>query len=178
MFGLQAVAPRLADAQHLAGLLEGALLPGHQLRLVEVVEVVHGAHEAADLAALDQVGERVAADRVLRVQHVEAPRLQAARQVGDEGGAASRHHVDDAARGDVHPHEIERTPCGPEHRLARRRRGEHRHAVAPFVQRVGQLQRVHDPAARVDGVGQQGDVQRTPGRFRHGRPPAWPVRAR
>jgi len=55
-------------------------LPGRKLRLLEIVEVMHGPHEVPDQALLAQVCQGVAADGVLCVQDVERAVLQ---QVGD-----------------------------------------------------------------------------------------------
>ncbi len=64
--------PHFAHAQHTIRVAPRTRLPRCKARVVEVIEMMHGAHKACYFTFRLQLGKRVAADAVLRVQHVEA----------------------------------------------------------------------------------------------------------
>jgi hypothetical protein len=134
-------------------------LPGGELRIGERVEVMHGAHEAGDQPALLQRGERIGAEPVLRVQHVEAGLFEARCEVVDEGGDTAAGHVDHVDRGRCDRHRLETAIDAAEQTLPVGGRREHGHVVALRMQRLRQLDRMHDAAARIDRVRQQTDAQ-------------------
>ena len=141
MLACQCGHPQVADTQHLAGAQDGTLLPGLHHRVVEPVQVVHRANEASNGAGVAQVGQCIAADAVVRMQHVEALHAQRARQVPNEGLSARGDHLGQPRRILAHGHQLERAARRAEHLLARQRRREHRHAVAARVQQTQSLGR-------------------------------------
>ncbi len=167
------VSPQPAHAKDLARTTKAARLPEHQLRRREDFEVMHRPHEAVDQPFVLQVGQRVAADRVVRVQHVERLRLDQSGQVRREGFDAITDHLHHVVRRATYRHQLRRASQGPEEALTRCRGGHHGDVVAGIVQRMGQFDRVDHAAARVHGVGQQADAKRpwVVERVTHGRPP-------
>ncbi len=161
--GVQPVAPHPADAQQPVGGADRALLPALHQRVVEAVDVVHGAQVAGHDAALLQVGQRVGADAVVGVEHVVAGVAPAAGEVGEERGHAGAHHLRqvavDARPRRRHRHQFDAAARVAKHRLARRGRRHHRHLVAGAGQRAAEFEHVHHAAARVHRMGQQGDAQ-------------------
>ena len=143
---------------------EAALLAGHQARIVEGIEVVNRPNETLDQTSLAHRGEGVAADRVLRMKHIEVPVPQQALQVTLEGVDARADRTEQVhgrgGRGSgMDGQQVQLAAHRSEHGLTRQRWGHHGDLVARVVQRMRQLQRVHHAAAWVHRMGQETHAQ-------------------
>ena len=121
---------------------------------------MHGAHEGANEAALLERSERVARDSVLRVINIEAA-IPGKREMRDIVlNTLPDHRKCLGGRG----------PDGQRPRLALRGAEEAlafcirrmQHDLAPKLsQRLSDVHRVHDAAARIGGMGEDGDAEGT-----------------
>jgi hypothetical protein len=127
-------------------------------RIVEDVDMVYGANEAGDQAALFQGRERVGGDPVLRMKHIEPSMLRIGEMVDVIGDA--RLHQFPYAAADGPGGDRNGLACGgPEKALASGIRGVHGAFVTQGDKRVRQFQRVDDAAARIGRMGEDRNAE-------------------
>ncbi len=125
--------------------------------VVEIVDVMHGADEGADEAALLERSERVARDSVLRVVNVEAA-IPGKREMRDIVlDALLDHRECFGGRGPDGEGARLALGCAEEAFALCVRRMQH-DLAAKLGQRLRDMHRVHDAAARIGGMGEHGDA--------------------
>ena len=129
-----------------------------EARIVERIDVVHGARKATDQAAPLSVA-RHSRDAVLGMPDVEAPMLRPLEMPEVVANAGLDHRRDVASDGGGHNAHRPTNRVAEEACAARVRR-MHRHVVAEPGERIAELERMHDPATRVGRMGEDGDAQR------------------
>src|SRR5215207_226876 len=151
--------PGARDAYDAIGSGDRALLALDQRRRREVVDVVHGADDVFDDALIAQRQRGVRRQAVLRVHDVVAARREDHPQAV---GIGFEHRLDALVERRLERHvpdDAQRQLGRPEELLLRTRQGRQLDLMPTSCKRLGDLECVHNAAARLDRVGQHRDAQ-------------------